>query len=258
MALSRLFPALVAALAAFTSGAEASTVNGTGMVTNNVIFGSGNANGAFSGGRWGSLELGLRAKLRYDATNGCGGFGCPQNTFNYGPGDSYSFSSSQANPPPNRSIFNFEWSINSNADGMGMALSGYSYRIDIDTDPTTNVGGLVSYNPMSFLSTGYYLGTNASPAGGATFRLGGFGNLNAYNLAQNSVNLGFIPGTNLGHGQFSIFLSAFSATTGQLAGSASINVNVDSPAPVPLPAGVGLLAAALGGLAAVRRARRAA
>ncbi|MBS0565430.1 MAG: VPLPA-CTERM sorting domain-containing protein [Proteobacteria bacterium] len=254
MTLSRLLPALAALFLGSVSAADASMVNGTGLVTNNVIFGAGNANGAFTGGRWGSLELGLRAKLRYDASTACaGGYGCPQNTFNYTGGDTYSFTSAQSNAPANRSIFNFEWSINTNADGLGMALSGYTYRIDIDTDPTTHVGGLVSYNPMSFLSTGYYLGTNASPAGGATFRFGGTGNLSAYNLAQNSVNLGFLPGTNLGPGQFGIYLSAFNATTGQLAGSASINVNVDSPAPVPLPAGAGLLVAALGGLAALRR-----
>ena len=257
MTLSRLLPALVAAVSFLSSAANASMVNGTGLVTNNVIFGAGNANGAFSGGRWGSLELGLRAKLRYDASSACaGGFGCPQNVFNYTLGDSYTFSSAQSNAPANRSIFNFEWSINSSADGLGLALSQYTYQIDVDTDPTANVGGFVSYDPLSVLSTGYYLGTNASPAGGAPFRPGGTGNLSAYNLAQNSVNLGFLPGTNLGHGQFSIFLSAFSVATGQLAGSAAIRVNVDSPAPVPLPAGLGLLGTALGVLAAARRKRR--
>lgn len=254
MQFSKLVAAAIVATVALSGGTVAATVNGTGNVTNNVIFGGGNANGSFTGVRVGSLELALRGKLRYDASHGCaGGFGCPQNQFNYAHGDSYTFQSAQSNAPVNRSIFNFEWSINSNADGMGVALSNYSYRIDVDTDPTVNVGNQVSYNPLSILSTGYYLGTNASPAGGARFRPGGTGNLASFNLAQNSVNLGFLPGTNLGHGQFTIRLSAFAGAGGPLVGTTAIRVNVDAPAPVPLPAGAGLLAAALAGLGATRR-----
>jgi len=234
----------------------AATVNGTGKVTNNVIFGGGNSNAAFTGIRVGSLELALRAKVRYDASHSCGGVGCAQNQFNYTNGNTYTFLTAQSNAPANRSIFNFEWSINSNADGMGAALSTYTYRIDIDTDPTVHVGNNVSYNPMSIFSTGYYLGTNASPAGGALFRPGGTGNLNRFNLAQNSVNLGFLPGTNLGRGQFTIRLSAFGGNGGALVGSTAINVIVDTPAQVPLPAGAGLLAMALAGLRIARPAKR--
>ena len=243
-------------LAALTiaGAAPAATVNATGLVTNNVIFGSGNANGSFTGVTVGGLELALRAKLRYDATSACGGFGCAQNVFNYTGGNTYTFTDAASNQPANRSIFNFEWSINSNANGTGGALNSLSYRIDIDTSPTWSMGSPVSYDPLSAVSTGYYLGTNASPAGGAPFRAPGTGNLGAFNLAQNSVNLGFLPGTNLGHGRFTIRLSAFRPGN-LLYASTAIHVVVDAPAPVPLPAGLPLLAAGIGGLAVVRRKR---
>ena len=241
-------------VAAFSAAAPAATVNATGNVTNNVIFGSGNSNGAFTGVTVGGLELGLRAKLRYDATSGCaGGFGCPQNTFNYSGGNTYRFSSALSHAPANRSIFNFEWSINSNFNGTGSALNGLIYSIGVDTDPTARVRSLITYNPLSVLSTGYYLGTNASGAGGAPFRVGGTGNLGAFNLTQNSVNLGFLPGTMLGSGQYTISLSAFRPTDRSLYASTSINVIVDAPAPVPLPAGLPLLGAAMGGLTHFRR-----
>ena len=233
--------------------AAAATLNATGKVTNNVIFGSGNTNAAFTGVTVGGLELGLRAKLRYDASSSCaGGFGCAQNTFNYDGNSSYSFASSLSHAPANRSIFNFEWSINSNINGTGTALNGLSYLIEVDTDPTAVGGSWVTYDPLSFLSTGYYLGTNASPAGGATFRAGGTGNLSAFNLAQNSVNLGFLSGTNLGSGQFTIRLSAFRPGNVPYA-STAINVLVDAPAPIPLPSGLPLLGGAFAGLVLVRR-----
>src|SRR6056297_1972865 len=102
------------------------TINGTGNVTSNVIFGSGNANGAFTGvsqfygnGVVGTpvaqlpvLELGLRAKLRFDESNS------PQNTFNYDGVDTYTFSTGAAPGgfsfdlnSPTTPVWNFEWHI---------------------------------------------------------------------------------------------------------------------------------------------------
>ena len=240
--------------------AEAATVNATGNITNNVIFGSGVTNGAFTGVTVGGLELALRAKLRYDNTSACGGVGCAQNIYNYDGMSTYTFDSSLSHTPANRSLFNFEWAINSNANGTGGALNSYSYRIDIDTDPTWQTASSVSYNPMSLFSTGYYLGTNASPQGGATFRVGGTGNLGAFNIAQNSVNMSFLPGTRYTSGAYRITLSAFSGSS--KVASTSIHVIVDAPAPIPLPAGLPLLGGALAGMTALKRrnsrARRAA
>lgn len=252
MTMKSLFAAVSLALLTGIGAGQAATVNGTGAVTNNVIFGSGNTNTAFTGVTVGGLELGLRAKLRYDASSACGGFGCARNLFNYDGSDTYTFLSSQSHVPANRSLFNFEWSINSNANGLGGALNSLTYRIDIDTNPSVAAGRLLSYDPLSSLSTGYYLGTNASPNGGATFRPGGTGNLGTFNLAQNSVNMGFLPGGPLGSGQFTIFLSAFGPGN-SLRASTSIKVTVDAPAPVPLPAGLLLLAGGISALGLTRR-----
>ena len=65
-------------------------------VTPDVIFGSGNTNGSFTVDRQGSIELGLRAKLRFDSNNQ------PQNVFNSNGDGSYSF---VAGPAPS----GFSW-----------------------------------------------------------------------------------------------------------------------------------------------------
>src|SRR3546814_4080660 len=81
-------------------------------VTKEVIFGSGNANGSFTVDRQNGIELGLRAKLRFDETNQ------PQNTFNSNGDGTYSFPA--GTPPtgfgfdpnsPTTPVWNFEWSI---------------------------------------------------------------------------------------------------------------------------------------------------
>jgi hypothetical protein len=220
--------------------AFAALVNGTGNVTPNVIFGTGNVNGSFTGATAGNVELALRAKLRYDLA------GQPANTFNYNGVDTYTFASANSTTPINRSLFNFEWSINTVAG----TLSSLTYLLTVDTDPTVNNNGAINYDPLGALSTGYYLGTNASGNGGTPFSSPGTGNLAMFNVAQNSVNMGFI-GAPLGSGKFTFTLSAFNGAT--RVNSASMYVIVDAPAPVPLPAGGLLLIGALGGLAALRR-----
>ena len=246
------FITLTAAVSlALASAASAATVNGTGNVTPDVIFGSGNANGSFTGVAANALELGLRAKLRYDLS------GHPQNIFNYDGNHTYTFNPALSHAPTNRSVFNFEWAINSNVSGAGSALSGLVFKIDVDTDPTVNVGSLVSYNPLSAISTGYYLGTNASGNGGASFNSGGAGPLSVANVAQNSVNLGFLPGADLGNGQYTISLFAYLPGTRTPYASTSIDVIVGAPAAIPLPAGLPLLASALSGIALLRRRKRA-
>jgi len=60
-------------------------------VTPDVIFGSGNANGAFTVDRAEGVELGMRGKLRYNLG------GVPENTFNSNGDGSYSFDPSEGN-----------------------------------------------------------------------------------------------------------------------------------------------------------------
>ena len=73
-------------------------------VRNNVIYGSGNGNAAWTVDRANGVELGLRAKTRFPVpldqfnTDGAGRFYFPAG--NFGPGG-------------NQPSWNFDWSINS-------------------------------------------------------------------------------------------------------------------------------------------------
>ena len=92
----KIFAIMTAATVAASSPALAASI------TPDVIFGSGNANGSFTvstlNRNSGTVELGLRAKLRYDEN------GNPQNTFNYDGVDTYSFSLADKDVPANRSV----------------------------------------------------------------------------------------------------------------------------------------------------------
>lgn len=215
-----------------------------GTITPDIIFGSGNSNRGFTVSTVGSLELGLRAKLRYGPSgpNDAIGNGIIQNVA----GD-YLFDSNISTAPSNRAMWNFDWTINSNVDGNGGELNSLNYLLSVDMNPSVGISTL-DYAPL--IAPAYY-GTNATPNGGAMesiFYVPGS------NVAQQSVNYGFIPSAPLGDGFFNITLSAFDGS--QLVGSTSINVIV-APSPVPLPAGLPLLATAFGGLAWMRRRRKA-
>lgn len=163
-------PALALALSAGTANAAS--------VTPDIIFGDGNANGGFtvtnteldfpSNPIGGNLELGLRAKLRYDASGG------PQNQFNWDGVDTYSFDQANGNPPSGRAMWNFEWSVNvedlKNEDTgaqltIGQLLdSGARLELSYDSDPTSAVN-FTSYDLFGTSGTGYYVGDNNTPNG---------------------------------------------------------------------------------------------
>jgi hypothetical protein len=243
-----LVAAAVVALTPFA--ALAATVNGTGNVSPNVIFGGSVSNGSFTGATAGGVELALRGKLRYDLD------GQPQNTFNFDNVDTYTFMSANSVAPSNRSIFNFEWAIHTLG---GAALNSLTYLLTVDTDPTVNNNSAISYNPMAAL---LYLGTDASGQGSATEVVGPNSNLANFTVAQQSVNMGFLTApfapipVPLGSGKFTFTLSAFSGQS--MVNSTTMHVVVDAPAAVPLPAGGLLLIGALGGLAGLRRRAKSA
>jgi len=212
------------------------------LITPDVIFGSGNDNGSFTVTTFdygGIIELGLRAKLRYnDASN-------PENTFNWDGVNTYTFAPT-AGTPANRSVFNYEWSINTQDSGPSIESligSGGSARIEYDTDPSVLIN-FVSYNPFEFDA---YYGTNATGNGGGTYDDTGTP-VSGKTVAQNSVNYGFIGGAPLGQGIYDVRLSAFNSSGEQL-GSTAISIRTNS---VPEPSILALMGLGLAGLSFAR------
>jgi len=113
-------------------------------ITPEVIFGSGNLNGAFTTDRRNDVELGLRAKLRFNAS------GQPENTFNSNGDGSYSFSPGLIpGGSALRAEWGFEWSVNSNyQSGAGPNLDVYTYEIGLDADPSLGTDFLL-FDPIT-------------------------------------------------------------------------------------------------------------
>ncbi len=171
-------------------------------VTSNVIFGSGNVNGSFTVARSQGVELGLRAKLRFDSSNQ------PQNVFNSNGDGTYTF---QAGAPSGPGLpgwassttprWNIEWSVNTDFDGTsGLKLEDLTYELRMDFEAGVGANSLVfdpigpnsalPYDtPFTQVFWDHATGTNATGPGGGTTA----GSLVAYqallganNLAQNS------------------------------------------------------------------------
>lgn len=229
-----------------------------GDVNPGVIFGSGNANGSFTIDSNSGVEIGLRAKTRYNSS------GVAENTFNWDGGSTYTFDPANGSPAANRAMWNFEWSINTDVDGdTGNNLSDFTYQLalfSIDSDGT-NLADAFVFDPINTLYADHSIGDNSTTA--ATDSVAGdpisYASLIAgNNVAQNSWNYGFFNGLGSGAlegidpsmaGTYIIRLTAFDGTG--IVASSEITVNV-----VPLPpaafAGLGLL----GGLVGVRAIRR--
>lgn len=215
-------------------------------ITPDIIFGSGNANGSFTVTTFdagGNIELGLRAKLRYNDA------GQPENTFNWDGVDTYSFSQT-AGTPANRSVFNYEWSINT--EGTGSTLeqlinAGARAQIDFDIDPSVSTNFL-SYNPFALDA---YYGTNATSNGGGTYDATGTP-VSVATVAQNSVNYAWAGGMGgpLGSGIYDVRLSAFNSN-GEQVGSTAIRINT-----VPVPSILALMGLGLAGLGFARRRKQ--
>ena len=139
----------LAALIAASFGANAA-ITYNANVTPGVIFGNGNINGSFTVDSSNGIELGLRGKLRHDAT------GQPQNTFNSNGDGTYSFAAgvapTQASPT---AVWSVEFSINTNASGTtGLQLNDLTYAFGFDNNPTqgtsfTSIDVINALNPGS-------------------------------------------------------------------------------------------------------------
>lgn len=229
-------------------------------VTNNAIFGSGNANGSYTVDRANGIELGLRGKLRFNAAN------APENTFNSNGDGSYSFAAGIAPGgfgfapnSPTTPVWNFEWSINSNFDGSsGLVLNQLQYQLGIDFDPGLGTN-FQTFDPINVLLADHSIGTNATAQGAGTEAgdpLSYVTLIGTNNLAQNSWNMeffnngpfsGFDPTVD---GKYDFFITA-SNNAGVLARvDASIIVGAGA---VPAPATLVLFMTGLLGLGSIRR-----
>jgi hypothetical protein len=237
-------------------------------VTNNAIFGSGNANGAFTVDRSNDVELGLRGKLRFDGTNQ------PQNTFNSNGDGTYSFAAGQpagggfgfSPGSSSTAIWNFEWSINSDfAGSAGRYLSGLNYELGIDFDPGAGTNFL-TFDPINQPNGDHSIGTNATGAGDgaeATDAANYVALIDNNNLAQNSWNMEFFDGGPFlfnanADGTYDFYLSA-SDESGQLARvdiQLIVGAGASSSSEVTEPGIVGLFVAGVAGLCFTRRRRR--
>ncbi len=234
-------------------------------VTNNVIVGSGVTNGGFTVDQSNGIELGLRGRVRFNASNQ------PENTFNSNGAGTYTFQVGQpagggfgfASGSSSTANWNFDWSINSDYLGTGgLNLDDLTYQLDIDFDPTAGTNFL-SFDPIARGLTGqdydHAFGTNATAqSAGTTGTTANYAGLIASNnLAQNSWNLEFFDSPTFPFnanvpGVFDIRLTAFDSVGAQLA-QTQIQVNtVPEPASILTFAGLGLCAFSMG----VRRKRR--
>lgn len=224
-------------------------------LTSDVIFGSGNANGAFTVEREDGVELGLRAKLRHNAG------GAPENTFNSNGDGTYTF---QAGVAPFQSastaVWSFEWSINSDYDGTSThKLMDLTYSLSMTS---TTGASMAAFDPINDINPGnpgfgtvfwdHAIGDNSSGNGGGTSASSEaeYGTLIANNtVAQNSwkphwVATGFDP-TDVG--SYTFVLSA-SDGSGEIA-STQITINA-----VPEP-GSAMALISIVGFGLIRRRR---
>jgi len=234
-------------------------------VTPDVIFGDGNANGSWTVSQSSGIELGLRAKVRFDEN------GQPQNIFNSNSDGTYDFApgSYTASTRPD---WNFEWAINSNFDGNGDNLTAFTYTLSLDWDSGAGTLFSTNFDPVNQPYTDNAIGDNSTGNGDGTSvpladdatapeqiaaSIAYTGLIQSNNVAQNSWAYNwFAPIDPLAPGQYTIKLDAYSTIqpdidSGQSLwiGGTEITVNV-----VPEPSTIGILSlAGLGILLIVRK-----
>lgn len=269
----------MAAALGITGSADASLMYGQSL-TGNAIWGSGNSDVGFTVDQFGEIELGLRGRLRFNAsgtaTNILNNNGS-DNRYYFNPG----VAPTQSSPTP---VWSFDWSINSNYDGAlgsNLNLNGYYYSLGLDFNP--NAGAAVAgdfnvVNPLSLATPFAHdnsFGNNGTGQGQGTeltfFQLVNNGAANysnlmsSNNLVQNSWRgnwnrTGFNPTLN---GTYDIYLAAFSdANRTNLLARTNIQIVVGDggplpPAVVPVPAAAPLGLLGMGLVAFVRRRKNA-
>jgi hypothetical protein len=255
-------------------------------VTPDVIFGSGNANGSYTTDRVDSLEIGLRGKLRFNAS--C----MAENTFNSNGDGTYSFIAGVAPDGPGGAadcagtatpVWSYEWSVNVDYDdGSGASIDDYVYELGLDTNPSTGTT-FCTWDPLSDPGAPFFwdhsFGDNTT-ANGAGVEAGDNATYVAhtqnFNVAQQSWRYDFhddgspfdpcdyIFDPNA-DATYTIYLSATDPGDGIEIARSTIDIIVGAGGPPPVPATgplglvalfCGLTAALVGGVA-LRRHRSA-
>lgn len=157
----------VAALTMCTVGANAAV----GDVTTNFINDSTVTNGSFTIGNTNGVEVGLRARVRFDSNN------LPTNdSAQNGTGNTYSVPVGNPAPgyswqvnSPSTAKWNFDWSVNTDptATSTGKKVGDYTYLLSLDFDPGVGTNFL-TFNPINGATTlaDHSFGNNATPMGG--------------------------------------------------------------------------------------------
>lgn len=248
--------------AAATAAAQAgAAITYDANVTNAAIFGSGNANGGFTVDTANNIELGLRAKVRYDVADDL-----PKNVFNSNGDGTYNHAAGGPAASPTRARWNFEWSVNSDQSGtQGRNLAGMQYVLGMDYDPSA----AKSYSAVDLLAFPFdhSFGTNATTMGNGVEGVAAV-LATTNNLMQNSWNLDFFDaGSGLPlfggtfnpnvDGEYSFFLEARSVTGGPVLARTEITVIVgDGATQIPEPGSLALVGLGLLGAFAARRRMR--
>lgn len=245
-----------------------SGISQANLISPDVIFGSGNSNGDFtvSTGFYDAgapntavpLEIGLRAKLRFNENN------LPENTFNFDGIDTYTFAAGTSplgfGFAPNSigtAIWNFEWSVNTDTE-FGSPAAGFTsldaltYEIRLDGDASNGVD-FFSFDPINVKFADHAVGNNGTGNGNGAVAVDSasyLALLNTNQVAQNSWNYEFFnnPGTALENfigsdpGKYRIEFEAF--YQGQSVAMTGININSVTSVSVPTPATLPLFAIA--------------
>lgn len=219
-------------------------------VTNNVIYGSGSGNLAWTVDRANGIELGLRSHTRFPV---------PLDQFNTDGAGTFYFPAGNFGPSGTQPSWNFDWSINSNylATVGGPSLSAFTYRLELDTNTSAAVTFAPFFDPINQPCLDNAIGNNgtaassgasvACPGGAATYAV----LIGSNNLGQNSWRYTFFPGLvptfdPAVEGIYTIRLSAYSGAN--LFAQTSIDVVA-----TPEPAALGMIGAGLAGLVLLRR-----